>query len=501
MKSFIFALASIFILFQQSFCQELYPKREFRGAWVATVGNIDWPSDRNATPGKQISELVTNFEKLKEAGINAILFQIRTECDALYESELEPWSFWLTAEQGKKPKPFFDPLEFAISEAHARGMELHAWFNPYRSVKTDGEYKNAFNHISVTNPDWILSFGNYKMLDPGHPEVQEFVLKIMTDVLTRYDVDGIHFDDYFYPYVPKVSNEDSLTFAKYNRGITDLDDWRRDNINSLMAKIYEVIKAVKPHVKFGISPFGIVENKYTATDGFNSYSMIYCDPLNWIKNKIVDYINPQLYWAMDHEKAPYAKLLPWWDSVVGDVHLYIGLYSSRFLGRNYSGRNSELGDQIRMNRKHSHVNGSVFFSAKSIYNNWNGFADSLKNNFYKYPALPPTMSWKDAVPPLAPKNLIMRLDSNGVLLTWDKPEISTDGDEARSFVIYSFDSPDKIDLNDPSKIIHITPQATTKFKHFISLKDKKEFVYVVTSLDKHFNESKDYAVVSMEINE
>ncbi len=481
--------------------QTITTKREFRAVWIATVGNIDWPSDRNATPGRKIADLVDMFDKLKDAGMNAVFFQVRTECDAFYDSEIEPWSFWLTDQQGSAPKPYFDPLDFAVSEAHERAMEVHAWFNPYRAVKKVGEYNSAFNHIAQTKPEWILTFGDYKMLDPGNPEVQEFILKIVTDVIARYDVDGIHFDDYFYPYSPKVSNEDSLTFAKYNRGISNIDDWRRDNINSLMAKIYNVIKAVKPQVKFGISPFGIVENKYAETEGFNSYSILYCDPLTWIREKIIDYINPQLYWELDHPKAAYSKLLPWWASVVGDRHLYVGHFAGRFLRRNYSGSKSELGDQIRMNRNFANVHGSVFFSARTIVRNAGGFVDTLKNDLYKYPALPPTMPWKDSIPPFPPKDLVMQFDTSGISLSWEKPEIASDGDRARAYVIYRFDSIDSINLDDPSKIVQIVNASKTRYRDNFSMKENKQVVYVVTSLDKLFNESKEYAMVSMEINE
>jgi uncharacterized lipoprotein YddW (UPF0748 family) len=231
----------------QIIAQIIPPKREFRGAWVATVANIDWPKNRpNATSGEQISDLITILKKLKESGINAVMFQVRTECDALYNSKFEPWSYWLTNQQGKAPEPFFDPLEYAIDEAHKLGMELHAWFNPYRAVKNVGDYDPAENHVSVTHPDWILNFGNYKMLDPGLPEVKEFVLNVMKDVLHNYDIDGIHFDDYFYPYSPKVSSEDAETYEKYGSQFDNIDDWRRDNINSLMAMIYEEIKKEKP---------------------------------------------------------------------------------------------------------------------------------------------------------------------------------------------------------------------------------------------------------------
>lgn len=488
MKNIYLLFILILITYNFSFSQSTNPKREFRGAWIATVANIDWPKNRTSTSGQKISELVQIFDKLKEANINAVFFQVRTECDALYKSNYEPWSYWLTNEQGQEPNPFFDPLEFAISEAHSRGMELHAWFNPYRVTSDTGAYQRFYKHISKTKPEWILSFGKYTMLDPGNPEVQEYIINVIVDVLTRYDVDGIHFDDYFYPYSPKVSNEDSLTFIKYNRGFTNIDDWRRDNINSLMKRIYQIIKAYKPYVKFGISPFGIVENKYAGTEGFNSYHIIYCDPLTWIREKYVDYITPQLYWEMDHPKAAYKKLLPWWASVVEDRHLYIGLYSSRFQSRQYISKNFEIGNQIQMNRQYERVNGAVFFSAKSIFDNQGGLLDSLKNHLYKFPALLPTMKWIDSIPPNKIRNLSIQKDTSRIVIEWKEPEKNSQSETAFGYVVYRFVN-EKIDLNNPKNIVQILIPKKEKFIDRIDKNLVGEITYIITALDRHQNES------------
>ena len=481
----------ILILFLAAFitstAQTEYPKREFRGAWIATVANIDWPIDKNSSSGEQIRELVDMIESLDSAGINAILFQIRTECDAIYDSQIEPWSYWLTGKQGEAPAPFYDPLKFAIDEAHKRGIELHAWFNPYRCVKTVGAYEQAEDHVSVEHPEWILNFGNYKMLDPGNPEVKKYILDIVSDVLLRYDVDGIHFDDYFYPYSPKVSNEDSASFANYGQDFSNIDDWRRYNINSLMADIYDLIKEEKPYVKFGISPFGIVENKYAGTNGFESYNILYCDPINWIENRIVDYVNPQLYWELDHKAAPYAKLLPWWAEVSDSVHLYIGQYSSKMAAENYSGSKSELGDQLRLNRATPNVDGEVFFSAKSISQNYGSFKDSLKNNFYKYPALPPVMSWKDTSAPAPPENLSAVMDTNGVVnLSWNQD--FKDSSDLNYFLIYKFPNENEVDLENPKYILDIIPGDIRKYR-LENVDDYEEAVFILTALDRLKNES------------
>ncbi|MBU2506628.1 MAG: family 10 glycosylhydrolase [Bacteroidetes bacterium] len=494
----ILAIGLILILTINFYSQQYKGKYEFRGAWVATVANIDWPSRNNITSGNQVKELVVLFDSLKSAGINAVLFQIRTECDAFYESEIEPWSYYLTERQGIAPEPFFDPLEFAIKEAHNHGMELHAWFNPYRASRDIENFKLAETHVVKSHPDWILEFGKYRMLDPGLPAVREHVLKVMSDVLTRYDIDGIHFDDYFYPYTPKVSNEDSLTFARFNRGFTDIDDWRRDNINLLMAQINAVIKAVKPHVKFGISPFGIVRNEYSGTDGFNSFDILYCDPMNWIDNKILDYMNPQIYWEIGHSKADYAKLLHWWAEITKDMHLYIGQYSSRMMAQRYENK-GEIGAQINLNRATENVHGSVFFSAKSIGFNWSGMADSMKQSWYKYPALTPPMPWKDSIKPNVPRNLEIEADSLSIIVNWEEPDFAEDGEYASKYIVYKFNVGEKINLDDASKILAIVHSATIYLDDLPS-EGSCEFRYVVTALDKLNNESASYAekVFSME---
>jgi len=465
------------------------PKREFRGAWVATVANIDWPSQNNLSSDEQIREMYRMFTSLRNSGINAVLFQVRTECDALYKSDLEPWSFHLTGKQGKAPEPFFDPLEKAIEISHELNLELHAWFNPYRAVRVSGEYELAENHVAKVHPDWILKFDKLKILNPGLPEVREFILAVVKDVLNRYDIDGIHFDDYFYPYSPKVSTEDTTTFANYNREFTNIDEWRRDNINILMKEIYETINSTKPYVKFGLSPFGIVKNEYAGTNGFQSYDILYCDPLSWINGNYIDYINPQLYWEMEHRAAPYAKLLPWWASVKGDRHLYIGHFSSQMAAKDYKGKKEELDNQINMNRKNGNVDGSVFFSAKSISQNWNGFADKLKEKFYSSIAFPPQMSWKDSISPNPPVNLTISQSEKFVTINWDSPHYAEDGELPHYYAVYRFNENENIDISNPAKIIYLTYPNETIFLDFVDGLKKGTYFYAVTSLDRLHNES------------
>ncbi len=262
--------------------QSNHPKREFRGAWIATVLNLDWPSSPFLTTDQQKQHLIDILDGLKAAGINAVIFQIRSECDAMYSSDIEPWSYWLTGQQGKAPNPFYDPLQFAVEEVHKRGMEIHAWFNPYQADRNTTDYPVAPNHVTVLHPDWLIRFGTKIILDPGLPMVRDYVTSVIMDIIKRYDIDGVHFDDFFYPY-EGITNEDDATFAHYSRGFTNRGNWRRDNVNIFIKEVHDSIQAVKPFIKFGISPFGIWKNGVPpGTTGLDAYSEIYCDPMAWL---------------------------------------------------------------------------------------------------------------------------------------------------------------------------------------------------------------------------
>ncbi|MGB8320954.1 MAG: family 10 glycosylhydrolase [Ignavibacteriaceae bacterium] len=496
MKSTIYF---IFILFLSSWIKisaGQYPKREMRGAWVATVENIDWPASPAETSGEQISELVDLFDKLKSAGINTVFFQVRTECDALYKSSYEPWSYWLTGRQGKAPDPFYDPLAFAIEEAHAKGMELHAWINPYRAVKDISDYIISENHISRIHPEWILKFGSYEMLNPGIPAVTDYIAKIVTDIISRYNVDGIHLDDYFYPYTPQITNQDSATFKTYKNGFTNIDDWRRNNINSMIAKVNETINRIKPEIIFGVSPFGIVENKYANTSGFDAYNKIYCDPLTWIKDKTVDYVVPQLYWEIGNKYADFKKLLPWWASIKNERDIYIGLNSSKIASADWEGAPYELYDEIRMARQFKNIGGVILFSAKSIAQNYSGLADSLKDSFFKYTAFVPEMKWKNYISPDAPFNLTVVGNDSSRTLNWLRPVISTGS--SLSYVVYRFYDNEKIDLNNPQNILNVVYQQSSFTDNDILL-NKYRVTYIVTSLSNKQVESSNYAEASIKI--
>lgn len=472
-------------------------KYQLRGAWVATVGNIDWPSKRTLSTEEQKKELTDMFDKLQQANINVVFFQVRTECDALYASTLEPWSYWLTGKQGQAPSPFYDPLEFAVQEAHKRNMELHAWFNPYRAAKSFQSYPQDTNHLTIKKPEWILTFKGekegtqYKILDPGNPEVRSFIVSVVADVLTRYDVDGIHFDDYFYPYSPKVSTEDSSSFRQFNPSQLSIDNWRRYNINTLMADLHTLIQAKKQYVKFGISPFGIVQNKYAGTNGFDAFGILYCDPLNWLENKIVDYINPQLYWEIGHDKADYAKLLPWWGTVTNGRHLYIGLYSSRFSSAKDNKFKGQIAQQMGMNRSNNNVGGEVFFSAKSITNTETGLLDELKNGFYKYPAFPPVPEWKTSSPVAAPYSLQFSRKENGILLRWNnRPEL-----QPYRYAVYRFKTSEEIDCTNTAYLVGITGGGATEYLDTSISGISGPYIYVLKAMDRLWKEGMSAASV------
>ncbi len=483
-KSLLFFLL-IIVFIGSGYSQITEPKREFRATWVASVSNLDWPSSPGLSTEKQQEQLINILDGLKAAGTNVVIFQIRPECDALYKSDYEPWSYWLTGHQGTPPSPYYDPLEFAIKETHKRGMELHAWFNPYRAVKTVGQYTISPEHVSKQHPDWILQFGSLKILNPGLPQVREFVTDVIMDVVNRYDVDGVHFDDYFYPY-EGIRNEDNATFQEYSRGFTNIGDWRRDNVNLLMKMIDDSIKAVKPYVKFGISPFGIWKSGVPqGIFGLDAYSTLYADPIAWLHDRSIDYLTPQLYWKIGGGQD-YRKLSAWWaDSVAAnDRHLYPG----HILNSSFS--TSELPNQLKIDRENPDILGSVWFRADLLINNSLRLRDSLMNNYYRYPALLPIMKWKDNVPPNAIANLrYEKVASAGRAgIVWDVPEQASDGDTAVRYVVYKFNSQNvqASDLENPANIYDVMGSNVSFPPNNMG---SGEVYFVVTALDRNYNES------------
>ena len=400
MNKFLFLFFLSFLFFHFSFSQSKY---EFRAAWIATVDNIDWPTKGNYNSDSQRVEFVKMLDTLKSIGINAVIVQIRPAADALYPSPYEPWSEWLTGKQGQQPVPYYDPLQFMIDEAHKRGMEFHAWCNPYRAVFKIGQSTIAASHITKIHPEWFLNYGDTKYFDPGNKDVQQYVTAVISDIVDRYDVDAIHFDDYFYPYrIPGREFPDEISYKKYGNNLPR-DDWRRSNVDSIIVMLSKVIKQQKKLCKFGISPFGVWRNNDKDPEGSatkagqTNYDDLYADVLLWLKNGWIDYVAPQLYWEFGHRAAPYEILLDWWSKHTYGRHCYIGLGVYRAGSNTFWRDKTLLPRQIVALRNTSNIQGMIFFSSKSLMNNLNGWSDSLRNDYFKYPSIVPPMQWMDSV--------------------------------------------------------------------------------------------------------
>jgi uncharacterized lipoprotein YddW (UPF0748 family) len=389
--------------------------REARAVWVATVGNIDWPSSKTLTPAQQRAQAITILDKCAAANINVVIFHVRPAGDAFYISNLEPWSHDLTNSQGTAPNPLYDPLQFWIEEAHKRGIELHAWFNPYRAGRSSTVYAN--NHIVKTHPDFVMPYGNDIWMDPGRQFVRDRTISVILDIVNRYDVDGVHFDDYFYPY--PISGTPFPDDASYNEylaggGTMSRADWRRDNVNTLVKMTYDAIKIRKPWVKFGISPFGIWRpNNPPGITGLDAYAAIYADSRKWIREGWVDYFTPQLYWRIDPPQQSYPALLDWWiQQNWQGRHIWPGNFTSNIGSQFGDWPASEILNQIQLTRDRAGATGNVHFSMRALNGNWKGIYDLLRNGHYAQPALVPASPWLDPIPPAAPS-----LDSYSVSRT------------------------------------------------------------------------------------
>ena len=500
----LFPLLCVFLLCNIGhYAQSPSPLKEVRAVWVASVTNIDWPTSKNLTPAQQRSEFITLLDRHKQNGINTIIAQIRPTCDAFYISSIEPWSEWLTGTQGTPPNPLYDPLTFMIEEAHKRGMELHAWVNPYRAVLNKNTSSVHSSHVSKRKPQWVKEYGVYKWLDPGNPEVMDYVTSVIMDVVRRYDIDGIHFDDYFYPYPQtNVTFEDDSTFILYPRGFTNKDDWRRNNVNMLVKMVHDSIKSVKKHVKFGISPFGIWRNQSTdpngsATSGFQSYDQVFADSRKWIQEGWVDYINPQIYWNIGFPPARFEVLTPWWNNNAYERQVFVG-HAAYKIGNGSQDTTwlnpTQMGNQIRLIRTYENVKGSVFFSSKSITNNLLGVQDSLRNDLYKYPSLIPPMPWLDSVPSLPPVPGEFTVTPLSVRVTWSHPPAASDGDLPFRYILYKYTGtahPDSI-ANYQRKaedIVAIIRKEATSYTHATVIDSANPFIYLITSADRLWNES------------
>lgn len=482
----LFSLFLLLLISVTSVAQ--YPKREFRGAWIQCVNG----QFQGMGAERMQHVLTSQLDKLQKAGINAIIFQVRAEADALYQSSYEPWSRFLTGVQGKSPQ--WDPLQWMIDACHKRNMELHAWINPYRA-KTKGTAALSPIHPFNKHPELFVTYAGQLYFNPGLPESRKYICKIVRDLVTRYDIDALHMDDYFYPYPnPGEDFPDAVAFAQYGRGYANKGDWRRDNVNVLIKEIHETVRECKPWVKFGVSPFGIYRNKKSDpngsnTNGLQNYDDLYADVLMWVNNGWVDYNIPQIYWEIGHKAADYDTLIRWWAKHASARPLFIGQDVMRTV-KNVDLQNRlqhQLPAKMKLQRALPTVQGSCQWYAAAVVENHGNYATLLEKEYHRYPALIPTSPFMDDKAPNKVKKLKMVWTYEGPVLFWTAPKAKTEMDQAIQYVVYRFGNKEKIDLNDPSKIVTTTRDTFVKLPYDGG---KVKYQYVVTALDRLHNESK-----------
>lgn len=467
-----------------------YPKREFRAAWIQSVNG----QFRGMPTEKLKQNLIGQLNSLQKAGINAIIFQVRPEADALYASRLEPWSRFLTGVQGKAPEPYWDPMQFMIDECHKRGMEFHAWINPYRT-KTTLKSELAPNHVYNIHPEWFVTYGDQLYFDPALPESRRHICMVVSDIVSRYDVDAIHMDDYFYPYPIKGKDfPDDASFARFGGGFSNKGDWRRSNVNVLIKKLHETIREIKPWVKFGVSPFGIYRNESSdplgsKTKGLQNYDDLYADVLLWAREGWIDYNIPQIYWHIGHPVADYETLVKWWARNTENRPLFIG-QSVMNTVQNADPKNpsiNQLPRKMALQRAYQTIGGSCQWSASAVVENVGKYRDALIAEYHKYPALPPVFDFMDNEAPAKVRKMKPVWTEDGYILFWTAPKYKEEMNRAVQYVVYCFNDKEKVNIDDPSHIVAITRDNFYKLPYEDG---KTKYRYVVTALDRLHNESK-----------
>ncbi len=467
-----------------------YPKREFRAAWIQSVNG----QFREMPTEKLKQNLIGQLNSLQKAGINAIIFQVRPEADALYASRLEPWSRFLTGVQGKAPEPYWDPMQFMIDECHKRGMEFHAWINPYRT-KTTLKSELAPNHVYNIHPEWFVTYGDQLYFDPALPESRRHICMVVSDIVSRYDVDAIHMDDYFYPYPIKGKDfPDDASFARFGGGFSNKGDWRRSNVNVLIKKLHETIREIKPWVKFGVSPFGIYRNESSdplgsKTKGLQNYDDLYADVLLWAREGWIDYNIPQIYWHIGHPVADYETLVKWWARNTENRPLFIG-QSVMNTVQNADPKNpsiNQLPRKMALQRAYQTIGGSCQWPASAVVENAGKYRDALIAEYHKYPALPPVFDFMDNEAPAKVRRMKSVWTEDGYILFWTAPKYKEEMNRAVQYVVYRFNDKEKVNIDDPSHIVAITRDNFYKLPYEDG---KTKYRYVVTALDRLHNESK-----------
>ena len=467
-----------------------YPKREFRAAWIQSVNG----QFRGMPTEKLKQNLIGQLNSLQKAGINAIIFQVRPEADALYASRLEPWSRFLTGVQGKAPEHYWDPMQFMIDECHKRGMEFHAWINPYRT-KTTLKSELAPNHVYNIHPEWFVTYGDQLYFDPALPESRRHICMVVSDIVSRYDVDAIHMDDYFYPYPIKGKDfPDDASFARFGGGFSNKGDWRRSNVNVLIKKLHETIREIKPWVKFGVSPFGIYRNESSdplgsKTKGLQNYDDLYADVLLWAREGWIDYNIPQIYWHIGHPVADYETLVKWWARNTENRPLFIG-QSVMNTVQNADPKNpsiNQLPRKMALQRAYQTIGGSCQWPASAVVENAGKYRDALIAEYHKYPALPPVFDFMDNEAPAKVRRMKPVWTEDGYILFWTAPKYKEEMNRAVQYVVYRFNDKEKVNIDDPSHIVAITRDNFYKLPYEDG---KTKYRYVVTALDRLHNESK-----------
>ncbi|MHA6486328.1 glycoside hydrolase family 10 protein [Bacillus cabrialesii] len=478
------------------FMANAHPDRELRAVWIASVLNLDWPSKKGLTTEEQKQEYIKLLDDVQTMGMNAVIVQIKPTADAFYPSAYGPWSEYLTGVQGKDPG--YDPLAFLIEETHKRNLEFHAWFNPYRITMNHTDLdKLSEDHPARKHSEWVAAYGNQLYYHPGIPEARDFIVKSIEEVVKHYDIDAVHMDDYFYPY--KIAGQefpDQGQYEQYGKGtFSNIDDWRRDNVNQLVKQINQTIKAAKPYVKFGISPFGVWRNAADDPTGSNTkagvtnYDDLYADTRHWIQEGDIDYIAPQIYWSIGFNAAAYDVLADWWSNEVNNrpVHLYIGQAAYK-INNNFDPPWSDPEEyvrQITLNRQLELVKGSMHFSLKDLNKNPLGIKDRLITELYSKSALVPQMPWLDSAAPKKPKLTKVTKDKNGNLLLIQDHPSNQKTKETTYYAIYRAEG-------ESTKTLLGTVRKTNGQQTFLdeTADPNKKYTYYVTSADRLHNESK-----------
>ena len=470
-----------FVLLMLATTIQAQQKREFRGAWIQCVNG----QFKGMGTERMQKTLTYQLDELKKDGCNVIIFQVRPECDALYERSIEPWSYYLTGEQGSRPYPYWDPLQWMIEQCHKRGMELHAWINPYRA-KTKAAHVNAVNHVVVQHPEWTFQYDGLTLLNPALKQCRDYICQVVKDIVDRYDVDGLHIDDYFYPYpVPGVAIPDKANYQANNYGLENQGDWRRLNVNLFIEQLYQTVHSAKPWVKVGISPFGIYRNQKndpngSRTNGLQNYDDLYADVLLWDREGWMDYCVPQLYWEIGNKAADYEELIHWWNANITKSDLYIGEDIERTAKFNQMARKMDLHGMM------PRIKGTVLWYAKAAVDNVGNYGTKLRTNYWRYPALQPTMKSIDSKAPKKPRKLqVIDVEGQKVLF-WTAPKGEGWKDAAVKYAVYRFNQGEKVDINNTSKLVAITGETHYELP---AAEEGSRCVYAITALDRVQNES------------